>query len=137
MSIVIRALRGVFDICLRYTRETHGEDREVRMQSGSKHPFGSTELMYLARKSGGRGLKSVEEEYILTKIKEAAKLYSNLDPVMQVDKRCEENADESGPQALIKDAKKYAQGLGLELHLSYPHPVAKNETTEKWMERQL
>ena len=98
MSIVIRALRGVFYKCLRYTRETHGEDREVRMQSGSKHPFGSTELMYLPRKSGGRGLKSVEEEYILTKIKEAAKLYSNLDPVMQVDKRYEENADGSGPR---------------------------------------
>ena len=98
MSIVIRALRGVFDKCSRYTRETHGEDREVRMQSGSKHPFGSTELMYLPRKSGGRGLKSVEEEYILTKIKEAAKLYSNLDPVMQVDKRYEENADGSGPR---------------------------------------
>ena len=40
----------------------------------------------------------MEEEYILTKIKEAAKLYSNLDPVMQVDKRYEENADGSGPR---------------------------------------
>ena len=36
---------------------------------------------------------------------------------MQVVRRYEENTDGSGPQALIKDAKKYAQELGLELHL--------------------
>ena len=84
---MIRALRGVSGILLRYMRETYREDREVSIQSGSKHRFGSTELMYLPRKFGGRGLKSSEEEYILTKIKAAAKLYSNLDPVMQVDKR--------------------------------------------------
>ena len=33
--------------------------------------------MYLPRKLGGRGLKSLEEEYKLTKIKVAVKLYSN------------------------------------------------------------
>ena len=36
---------------------------------------------------------------------------------MQVVRRYEENIDGSGPQALIKDAKKYVQELGLELHL--------------------
>ena len=63
---MIGALRVVSDICLRNTRETYGEDREVRkviVQSGGKHPLGSTELMYLPRKLGGRGLKSLEEEY--------------------------------------------------------------------------
>ena len=34
---------------------------------------------------------------------------------MQVVRKYEENAEESGRQALIKDAKKYAQELGLEL----------------------
>lgn len=52
---------------------------------------------------------------------------------MQEARRYEEHAEGSGPG----DAKKYAQELGLELHLHYPHPVAKNETTKKWMERQL
>ena len=33
--------------------------------------------MYLPRKLGGRGLKPLEEEYKLTKIKVAVKLYSN------------------------------------------------------------
>ena len=45
--------------------------------------------MYLPRKLGGRSLKSLEEEYKLTKIKVAVKLYSNPDPAMQVDKRYE------------------------------------------------
>ena len=40
------------------------------------------------------------------------KLFSNPDPMMQVDKRYEENAEGSGLQALIEDAKKYAQELG-------------------------
>ena len=68
--------------------------------------------MYLPRKFWERGLKSLEEEYKLTKIKVAVKLYSN-----SWCRWYEENTDGSGPQALIKDAKKYAQELGLELHL--------------------
>ena len=40
------------------------------MESVVKHPLGSTELIYrLPRNLGGRGLKSVEEEYTLTKVK--------------------------------------------------------------------
>ena len=34
----------------------------------------------MSRKLGGRGLKSVENEYKNTKIKEAVKLYCNADP---------------------------------------------------------
>ena len=40
------------------------------------------------------------------------KLYSNPDPMMQVDKRYEEKAGGKWSRALIKDAKKYAQELG-------------------------
>ena len=47
--------------------------------------------MYLPRKLEGRG---------------PVKLYSNSDPVMQVGRRCEENTEENGRRALIKDAKK-------------------------------
>ena len=72
------------------------QDREVRkvivnVQSRGKHHLGSTELMYLPRKLRGRG---------------PVKLYSNSDPVMQVGRRCEENTEENGRRALIKDAKK-------------------------------
>ena len=63
---MLGTLIAVSDIFLRNTRETYGEDREVRkviVQSGGKHPLGSTESVYLPRKLGGRGLKSLEEEY--------------------------------------------------------------------------
>ena len=93
--------------------------------------------MYLPRKLGGRGVKSLEEEYKLTTIKAAVKLYSNPDPLMQVDERYEEKAEGSGLRGLIEDAKKYAQELGLELKLSSHTLLQKNETAEKWIERQL
>ena len=93
--------------------------------------------MYLPGKLGGGGLKSLEEEYKLTKIKAAVNLYSNPDPVMQVHKRYEEKAEGSGLRALIEDATKYTQQLGLELNLSSHILLQKNETAEKWMERQL
>ena len=41
-------------------------DRQVRqiiVDSGGKHPTGSTALLYLSRDKGGRGLRSVEQEY--------------------------------------------------------------------------
>ena len=87
--------------------------------------------MYLPRKLGGRGLKSLEEEYKLTKIKAAVKLYRNPDPVMQVDKRYKEKAEGSGLRALIEDAKKYAQELGLELNLSSHILLHKHETVRE------
>ena len=93
--------------------------------------------MYLPRKLGGRVLKALEEEYKLTKIKAAVKLYSNQDSVMQVDKRYEEKAEGRGLRVLIEDAKNNAQELGLELNLSSHILLQKNETAEKWMERQL
>ena len=42
-------------------------------------------------KYGGRGIKSVKEEYKLYKIKTALKLYSNSDPAMQMVTGYEEN----------------------------------------------
>ena len=47
-------------------------DREtwkIMVENGAKHPQGSTELLYLPRSSRGRGLKSVEADYEITKIK--------------------------------------------------------------------
>ena len=48
------------------------------MENGGNHPKGSTAILYMSRKLGGRGLKSVENEYKNTKIKAAVKLYSTI-----------------------------------------------------------
>ena len=48
-----------------------------------KHPSGSTAILYMPREKGGRGLRSIEEEYKVRKIKAAVKLYRNGDPAMR------------------------------------------------------
>ena len=58
------------------------ETRKIIVENGAKHPLGSTELLYRPRDTGGRGMKSLEAEYKITKIKAAVHLYANLDLTM-------------------------------------------------------
>ena len=74
----------------------------------------------MSRKLGGRGLKSVENEYKNTKIKAAVKLYCDADPTIAAVRSFEELSVQNGRHSLIKDAKKYAE----ELWLYFPNPVA-------------
>ena len=73
----------------------------------------------------GRGLKSVENEYKLTKIKTAVNLYQNQDTTMKVLREFEEKATESGHHSLIKDAVKFAKELNLDLKLSELNPTCR------------
>lgn len=60
--------------------ELRSIDREVRniiRESGGKHSLSSTAVMYRSRDNGDRGLRSVEQEYKLSRIKAAVKLYQN------------------------------------------------------------
>ena len=45
------------------------EGRKIVVENGGKHPSGSTAILYVPREKGGRDLRSIEEEYIVTKIK--------------------------------------------------------------------
>ena len=99
------------------------ESRKVISDNGGKHPLGSTAMMYLPRKLGGRGLKSIEREYKQEKIKAVVRLYTNEDPAMGVVRRFEEKGEKTGRRSLVKDAKKYALELGFGLHLEYPQPI--------------
>ena len=53
------------------------ETRKVMVANGAKHPLGSTDLLYLTRTLGRRGLKSIEREHKTIKIKAAMNSYSN------------------------------------------------------------
>ena len=101
------------------------ETRKIMVENGGKHPLGSKALLYLPRKVGGRGLKSVENDYKLTKIKTAVNLYQNQDPTMKVVREFEERATETGHHSLIKDAVKYAKELDLDLNLSELNPTCR------------
>ena len=61
-------------------------------ESGGKQPLGLKATVYLPRALGGRGTRSVEEEYKMTKIKSAIKLYSNEDSTMSLVRAFEDNA---------------------------------------------
>ena len=103
------------------------ETRKIMVENGGKHPLGSKALLYLPRKVGGRGLKSVENVYKLTKNKTAVNLYQNQDPTMKVVGEFEERATETGHHSLIKDAVyvKYAKELDLDLKLSEINPTCR------------
>ena len=62
-------------------------DRRVRkiiVAKGGRHPTSSNASLYLPRSMGGRGLRSVEQESKLTKIKAALKIYENPDPTIGI-----------------------------------------------------
>ena len=74
-------------------------DREVRkvmVENGGKHPARSSALLYLPRAVGGRGMKSVETAYKVTKIKTALKIHGSTDPTVKLVKNWDENSASKG-----------------------------------------
>ena len=53
------------------------ETAKVTHEIEGKHPLSSVAVLYLPRLKGGRGLRSIEHEYKLTKIKTTVKPYQN------------------------------------------------------------
>ena len=98
------------------------ESRKIIVENGGKHPSASSDLLYLSRRLGRRGLKLIESEYKITKIKSATRLYANADPTMELVRRFEEKAERTGRRSLVKDAHKYSEELGMKLELRYPDP---------------
>ena len=69
-------------------------------------------MFYLLRVAGGSGMKSVEHEYKVIKIKVAIKLYMNPELMMRSVRVFEERAAERVFASLVKDAHWYAEELG-------------------------
>ena len=84
----------------------------------------------MARKNGGRGLKSVEEEDKNIKIKAAVKLYENTDPSMTTVREFEEGSVKGGHHSFVKDAQRFAEERTLHLQLDYPGPALIKEAGE-------
>ena len=75
--------------------------------------------MYLPRHLGGGGLRSVKQEYKLTRIKGTVKLYQNANPTMRTVRMLERRAVEKGHSSLPTEAHKYAEELEIRLPLKY------------------
>ena len=71
------------------------------VENGAKHPLGSTELLYLPRKLGGRGVKPVEAEYKATKIKAVINLYANRDSTIELVRQFQEKAVRTYWEAIV------------------------------------
>ncbi|PFX11816.1 Retrovirus-related Pol polyprotein from type-1 retrotransposable element R2 [Stylophora pistillata] len=106
------------------------ETRKIMVENGARHPLASTDQLYIPRSSGGRGLKSVESEYKLIKIKAAVKLCANTDPTLKLVREFEERAVDKGRRSMLKDASGFARELGIELELEHPEPVGRTEEGE-------
>ena len=96
---------------------------EVTTQRGQLRRF-------TTRNNGGRGLKSVEEEYKNIKIKAAVKLYENTDPSMTNVTEFEEKSLKSGRHSLVKDAQRFAEERKLHLQLDSLEPTLIKEDGE-------
>ena len=107
------------------------ESRKIIVKNGGKHPSAYSDLLYLLRRSGGRGLKSIESEYKITRIKAATRLYANADPTMGLVRRFEEKAERTGQRSLVKDTQKYAEQLGMKPELRYPDLSGTTAENEK------
>ena len=103
-------------------KKVYREARTIIVENGGKHPCGSTALLYLPREKGGRGLRSVENEYKTIKIKAAVNLYENPDPTMQIMLEFEERSAALGYQSLVKKATKYAEQIDLTIQINHPNP---------------
>ena len=97
--------------------------RKIIVENGGKHPASLTSLLYLQREKGGRGLRSVEDEYKITKIKLLLKLYQNWEQTVEAVSEFEEHAMASGYQSLVKVSAKYAEELNITLQLDTLNPV--------------
>ena len=100
------------------------------VENGGKRPLGTSDLLYPPRRFGGRGLKSIEAEYKLTKVKAAVRLYNNSDPTMQLVRQFEKKARRIGRHSLIGDAQRFAEELGMRLELRCPDPSGATEQGE-------
>ena len=96
--------------------------RKIIVENGGKHPASLTSLLYLPWEKGGRGLRSVEHEYKITKIKSLLKLYQNSDQTVEAVREFEEHAMALGHQSLVKELANYAEELNITLQLDTLNP---------------
>ena len=100
-----------------YSRSTRKLSR-LLLRTGEGTPV--ADILPTTRE-GGRGLRSVEMEPKVTKIKGIVRLYCNGD--IQMVREFEERGEEMGRRSVVKEASGFAEELGVELHLEHPRKV--------------
>ena len=96
-------------------REMDTAIRENMNLSGSKHTNLMNAVNYIPRRNGGRGLRSLEENYKTTKIKLAIKLMEDIDDRVTLVKKFHDNSKDTSSYSIFKEAQKYASKIGIHL----------------------
>ena len=78
---VLRYLMWTQHWTLSKLRDVDRAARKIIVDNGGKHPASLTSLLW----KGGRGMRSVEHENKITKIKSLLKLYQNSDQTMELE----------------------------------------------------
>ena len=92
--------------------------RSSMNRAGAKHTNQVNELLYLPRKIGGRGLKSIELTYKETKIKSAVKVLTHTDPRMKLVSTFQKQCSKKKRASLYSDAIAYAKELDIEFEVN-------------------
>ena len=92
--------------------------RKVMNIKGAKHTNQMNAINYLPRNKGGRGLRSLEETYKMTKVKLAAKLINDNDRRLDIVRQYHKISLKSSSFSIFKDAKRYARDFDLEIELT-------------------
>ena len=91
--------------------------RRVMNTVGAKHNAQMNVINYLPRSKGGRGLRSFEETYKITKIKLAVKIMNDEDPRMEIVRNYHNETAKTNSFSAFKDAIRYAQEVGMIIEL--------------------
>ena len=99
-------------------KEMDSTIRKAMNTNGAKHTNLMNEVNYLPRCKGGRGLRSLEETYKMTKVKLAVKLINDKDNRMDIVKQYHKNNMNNASFSIFKDAKRYAREFELDVDLT-------------------
>ena len=80
---VLRYLMWTQHWTLSELRDVDRAARKIIVENGGKHTANLTSLLYLPREKGSRGMRSVEHENKITKIKSLLQLYQNSDQTVE------------------------------------------------------
>ena len=79
-----------------------------------KHNYESNPVLYLSTDLEGCGLKEIEVQYKITKIKTAHYITPSKDPHIEIVRTFQDAKEEKKRRSVIKNAKTYAQHLNLD-----------------------
>ena len=102
-------------------RDVDRAARKIIVENDGKHPASLTSSLYLPREKGGRGLRSVEHKYKITKIKLLLKLYQNSDRTVEAVR--ERHGIRPPVACKGSEAAKYAEELNITFQLYIQNPV--------------